>query len=860
MFAYIYRFLFTSLITCLSFMVNAEQHRLGNQVSPKEQYVSLKLDPSKEDFSGSTKILLEIKKKTSVIRFHALGISITNAKLESKQGTLSLQLHAMEQAIQEARSKTVLKPGKYTLEMDFTARYNTKSVGLYKTIDQGIPYLFTQFEMSDARRAFPVFDEPAFKIPFQLSISAPETQNVYNNTPELERVKDNGWITYKFAKTPPIPSYLVAMAVGPFEKIPVDGMSVDGLILTPKGKIDQAHYAARISPQILKALEEYFAIPYPYQKLDQVALPEFPFGAMENAGLVTYREDILLLDEKRAQIRNKTRTTMVIAHELAHQWYGNLVTMKWWNDLWLNEAFASWMASKITQQLYPELEYNLVLPQNQVMTSDARLSTKPIRKPIKTEADIMDGLGLAYSKGSAVLTMVEQWIGEEAFKKGIRQYMQDFKWRNAEAADLWDSLGKASGKDVKSVLKSFTEQSGYPLLSLQLEGKKLTIQQRRFSNANVQAPAQLWSLPVSIRYGKGNKQASTSLLLNSLSTELTLKFKPDWILPDDNGSGYYRWQLSKTGLDKLLNHTNKLNDREKLAVLNNVDALLKAGTLTAGDVMASAGKFIADTHPLVVKEALDLLELMKKPFIRQQNQKQWQNFIIKTVTPAADRFGLTPKQNEAAHVTSLRPDILNLLGKDGQDKAIIKTALAQTEVYFKTPEKVPASLVEAYLSIAAHYGDEDLLNQVKTALSKSSDPQRKTKLLNTLGRFGQASVQRKAMDIILDDSITASDVRYLLSLNGVGHKRRSELQKWILSNYEALSEKAPPFIVPSIPLFLSSACEKEQLAALNSFFSKSGNKVEGTERSLAKVSESVNDCISLRQRELNSVNNYLMTF
>ncbi len=233
---------------------------------------------------------------------------------------------------------------------------------------------------------------------------------------------------------------------------------------------------------------------------------------MENAGLVTYREDVLLLDEKRAQIKDKTKTAIIISHELAHQWFGNLVTMKWWNDLWLNESNATWMASKIVRQLYPEFEYELKLPQNNVMASDARLSTKPIRKPIKTEADIMDGLDLAYSKGGAVLNMVEQWMGSDAFKQGMRLYMEKFRWGNAEAAELWDSLGEASGKNVKAVLKSFTEQSGYPLLSLEIKGKKLQITQQRFANAGVNAPAQTWTLPVSIRYGAGSKQGHTRLI------------------------------------------------------------------------------------------------------------------------------------------------------------------------------------------------------------------------------------------------------------------------------------------------------------------------------------------------------------
>ncbi len=857
MLAYIHKIVFGLFILSISVVATADQYRLGDKVIPTEQGVFLKLDPGKDDFSGSTNILIRVKEPTDSIRFHAVELKVTNAQLVKDKQRIPLAVKPLAQGMQSVSERKTIEPGQYQLELEFAGPYNRQSVGLYKTFDQGLPYLFTQFQMSDARRAFPVFDEPSFKIPFQLTISSPKAQQVYSNTPEIRRSEENGWITYEFALTPPLPSYLIAMAVGPFEKIPVEGMSVPGHILTPKGKIAQAKYAAKITPEILSTLEDYFGIPYVYKKLDQVALPEFPFGAMENAGLVTYREDVLLLDEKRAQIKDKTKTAIIISHELAHQWFGNLVTMKWWNDLWLNESNATWMASKIVRQLYPEFEYELKLPQNNVMASDARLSTKPIRKPIKTEADIMDGLDLAYSKGGAVLNMVEQWMGSDAFKQGMRLYMEKFRWGNAEAAELWDSLGEASGKNVKAVLKSFTEQSGYPLLSLEIKGKKLQITQQRFANAGVNAPAQTWTLPVSIRYGAGSKQARTSLLLDKKTKSILLEFKPEWVFPDDNGVGYYRWQLSSSNLNQLLEHTDKLTNREKIAVLNNLDALLNAGALSAGELMASTSLFLAEEHPLVVAEALGLLTAMKRPFIDSHNSEQWQKFIVHSATPAANRFGLTPKKDEAAHVTSLRPQLLSLLAKEGKDADLINTAQKNAKQYLKSPESVEPSLAEVYLRIAAHYGNQQFLEETRKTLSNTSDPQRRTKLLNTLGSFDEAKVQQAAMDLILDENITASDVRYLLVLNAQGKSRRQRLQQWVFNNYDALRAKVPPFVVPSVPLYLGGACDTAQLTQLQEFFGKESNRSDGLDRSVAKVTEQINDCINLRQREQKSVDSYL---
>ena len=586
---------------------NANEFVIEKLAKPSSQQVSLTLDPSQDTFTGMTEISLEVLKPTKYIELNGVAYAVKMAQLLGDENC-DLNNEMLKTGKVKFSCDEQIQPGKYTLKVDFSAPYNRQSVGLYKTLDQGTPYLFTQFEMSDARRAFPVFDEPSYKIPFQLTITAPTSQKVYSNTPELKTTVDGDMTTHFFDKTPPIPSYLVAMAVGPFEELEIKGMPIPGRVITPQGKIHLAQYAKENMPKVLGALEAYFGIPYVYKKLDSVAVPEFPFGAMENSGLVTYREDILLVDLAAATRSKKQRNVSIIAHELAHQWYGNLVTMKWWNDLWLNEAFASWMAAKITKQLNPEFESHLDLPQNNVMALDARLSTKPIRKPIKTEADIMDGLGLAYSKGSSVLAMVENWIGEDAFQKGIQSYLKEFSYKNAEAADLWEALGKASNKDVASVLKSFIEQSSFPLVKVTQQGSKVTISQSRFVNAGVDAPEQLWNVPVAIKYGAGDKVKTANVLLNKQSQTLDLDFEPEWIYPDQGALGYYRWVMDDAQFSALVKKApSVLSDRERLALLSATDALLDAGVISAAKLMQTLEVFVSDSHPRVANTALGYL-------------------------------------------------------------------------------------------------------------------------------------------------------------------------------------------------------------------------------------------------------------
>ncbi|MGO2478766.1 MAG: M1 family metallopeptidase, partial [Pseudoalteromonas sp.] len=299
---------------------NANEFVIEKLAKPSSQNVDLTLDPAQDTFSGKTEIALEVLKPTKYIELNGVDYATQMAQLFGDENC-DLSTEMLKTGKVKFSCDEQIQPGKYTLKIDFTAPYNRQSVGLYKTLDQGVPYLFTQFEMSDARRAFPVFDEPSYKIPFQLTITAPSSQKVYANTPELKTVVNEDMTTHFFDKTPPIPSYLVAMAVGPFEEREIKDMAVPGRVITPQGKIHLGEYAEQNIPKVLSALEDYFGIPYVYKKLDSVAVPEFPFGAMENAGLVTYREDILLVDLATATRSKKERNISIIAHELAHQWY-----------------------------------------------------------------------------------------------------------------------------------------------------------------------------------------------------------------------------------------------------------------------------------------------------------------------------------------------------------------------------------------------------------------------------------------------------------------------------------------------------------------------------------------------------------
>ena len=484
-----------------------EPGRLDPNVEPTSQQVTLALDATRTDYTGTVTIQLVVHEPTHTFRFHAEGMELTETRLQDGAGeTVAFSLaEEGDEGLRIATTEAELRPGSYTLHIAFEQDFNTKGVGLYRTEYAGEGYLFTQLQAVDARKAFPCWDEPSFKIPYQLTIDIAEGQEVVTNTPVETFSAVSGGRRVAFQQTKPLPSYLLAIAAGPLESVPITGLSVPGRVYTVKGQKHLAGKGVEMTPPILEALEAYFERPYPYEKLDFIAVPEFWPGAMENAGAVTFADRVLLIDPASSSARQEGRLAYVIAHELAHMWFGDLVTMEWWDDLWLNESFATWMGGKITAQVYPEYKQDIVrlMDSQDVMISDARPSTRPIRKPVQNEQDIGEDLWLAYAKGEQVLGMIEQWVGPNAFRAGVMSYINANAWGNATGNDLWSSLSEASGENVEAALGSFLDQPGFPMIAVSRTDGGMVVSQQRFANHGVYVAPQQWVVPVQIKYSTG---------------------------------------------------------------------------------------------------------------------------------------------------------------------------------------------------------------------------------------------------------------------------------------------------------------------------------------------------------------------
>lgn len=829
-------------------------------VAPTSQTIDLRIDPASTDYSGSTRIALTITEPTDGFAFHAEAMSLDRVELSGPDGVVELTLDEREAGLIVAAAPTGMAAGDYILAIDFSNEYDRRAVGLYRMEQDGKGYLFTQFEAVDARKAFPCWDEPSFKIPYQLTLRTPAGQQAVSNTPVEAESTDDGWTTRVFARTRPLPSYLIAMAAGPLESVPMPGLSVPGKVYTVAGQSRLAALAVETTPPILAALEDYFGAAYPYAKLDLIAVPEYWPGAMENPGLVTYSDELLLVDAATASVGQQRRLAAVTAHELAHMWFGDLVTMKWWDDMWLNESFASWLGDKVTNEVYPQYKMNVasVRATNEAMLADARPSTKAIRKPVVSAAQIFEDLGLAYSKGQAVLEMVEQWIGPETFRAGIIDYLAAHAWGNAEAADLWGALSDASGMDVAAVMSGFIAQPGVPMLSVETSPDgKVTMMQQRFLNAGVEAADESWVIPVTFRYSAGGDSGVESVVVDGPTARAAVDGKLDWILPNVGARGYFRWQVPRDQLLALAHNAAAAMDaRERIAFLGNAGALLDAGAIGGDDYLEILNAFADDPDPEVVSALFGGLSKVEAAFVPDDRRDAFAVYVRRTLRPALERFGLEHRDGEDETVSTFRPQLMSWLGGEGQDENVRRQADALAASYMEDPSSIDASLAGVALRIHAIPADRGLFQTYKRHFEEASSPRERRNYLGALGAFEDPEIQADALLYALEGPVRPTEMFGVLFGLPDTDAAADTVFRYVTDHYEAVSSRMPPDFRPML-IGVSGGCSPERLAAGRAFFLQEGVELEGTESQLAKVTDRVDDCVALRRREGEAVTAYL---
>jgi alanyl aminopeptidase len=842
--------------------------RLTREVVPIAQSVELTLDPAKDDFSGRTIIDLLATQPFASFRLHAEGLAFTTATLASPDGDiteLSATISNAKYALMTLTAPRELAAGNYRLTIAYTAPYRRDGLGLYKTVSRGDPYLFTQFEDLHARKAFPCWDEPSFKIPWQITLKVPAALEAVTNAAIALESRDGDWKTIAYGRTPPMPSYLVALAVGPLEFVPVPGLSVPGRIVTPKGQAALAAEAVRLAPPILARLEEYFGIPYPYAKLDQIAVPEYVYGGMENAGLITYTDRLLLLDPEKASFSQRRRLASTMAHEMAHMWFGDLVTMAWWDDLWLNESTADWICDRIVEHQFPEFRMKLQFTRQikAAMRSDALPSITAIKRQVTADSDLAQLVDeLTYNKGKGVLTMVENWIGPAQFRAAMRAYFLKHSWGNTTSDDLWAAFSATSGDDISGMLHAFINQPGVPLVSLALEPDgKLRLSQRRFHNLGDQQLPGRWQIPVVLAWGRGAETHRERLLLKeeSQTFELPGLAGADWIYPNSDEAGYYHWSLSPVLNARLVRQAASLSVVERIGLLDNTSALFSAGLIDGTDYLAFVTAFAGDPDVEVNASVIGNVTGLRATFITPATRPAYHAFRAAILRPVLDRIGLQPAANEPPSHGPLRATLYGALGHEAADPAVIAECRRLAALFLDSPGKVDAALRAVALTVTAYHGDAAFYATMQTAFEQAPTPLVRAATLGALGRFHDPALARRALDYSLTPAVNSTEFLGVVRAVG-GDPDLSELAvDWIIAHYDAIAAKAPPEYTAGL-IGIAGGAEPELFHKLRDFLLAPERKTEFSAINATKAAERLALRLRLRAKEQANIVKFLQSY
>ncbi len=854
--------------------------RLGDDVQPRRYRLDLTVIPEQDTFNGKVEVDLDIRKPTDLIWLNARNLTIDDAKLVTAGSEVAAKVQPGGKEFAGFALPSMAPVGSATLRIAYHGEFNTKGTsGLFKLKEGDDWYVFSQFESIDARQAFPCLDEPSFKVPWQLTLHVNQQDTAVSNTlVQSETPEAGGRKKVVFGETKPLPSYLVAMGVGPFDFVDAGkaGRNHTPLrVITPKGKRVQAQYAAQTIGPLLDELENYFGIPYPYSKLDALSVPLFG-GAMENAGLITYGQTILLCEPTEDTIGRQRGFASIAAHEMAHQWFGDLVTTAWWDDIWLNEAFASWMSSKVIRHWKPE--WNTKLDEQNtrstVMEQDTLVSTRQIRQPIENIADIANAFdNITYSKGEAVIGMFESWMGEEAFQHGVQRYLRQYSSRNATAGDFLDSLGSVGSQSVARPFSTFLNQPGAPLVSVKLDcdgaGPTLHLTQKRALPLGSTGSANhTWQIPVCARYGNGSASYRDCTLLTEASTEWKLpqaKSCPAWVMANADGKGYYRTRYEGSLLGALLDDGGRqLSAAERVATLGDVNALTSFGEIKAGDALALVPRFAGDPVRQVVSSAIRITEGVYVNLVPIDLRPNYSRFVAKTFGDRAHQLGWNAKPGEEPETHLLRTRLVPLVAVRGNGQDLAAQARQLAENWLTDRKSVDPDIVDAVLTVSARTGDQAFFKQLVAALPATQDRQQRGLIFGALGSFRDPAIAEAAIGLMLKPEFDLRESMFPLLFSRLSPPETPRLPfNFIQKNYDAIAARIPTGafgIGEFLPFVGGWLCDEKSAEEVNAFFAPKVDRFPGAKRNLDQSLEYIRLCAVNKAAQQPSVEEFLRKY
>jgi len=810
-------------------------------------HYELKFEPIFKNFTflGKEIITVDCKESVNTIIMHCAEIKIKSCKV----------IH--NDVIQKAVTKTdankeelviVIKnkiKGRAFIEIEFAGELNNRLLGFYRSQykqNGKTKYLATtQFEAADARRAFPCWDEPEAKATFEISIIAENKFTAISNMPIKSKKRIKSKTLYKFEKTPIMSTYLIYLGVGEFEYLTGKIGKVQIRVITTKGNKSKGKYSLDLGKKLLSSYEKYFGIKYPLPKLDLIAIPDFAAGAMENWGAITFRETILLYDPKTSSTRTKQYIAEVISHEIAHQWFGNLVTMKWWNDLWLNESFATFMATKFVDKFYPEWDlWNQFVDDamNNAMALDSLKNTHPIDVKVNSTSEIREIFdAISYDKGGCVLRMLEHYVGESNFQKGLKKYLASFKYKNAEGKDLWDAIGKISKMPVRSMVQTWLKQPGFPVVEIKKQDSTLHLKQRRYIlESDKKSNKGLWSIPLSI--GLQNE------LFQKLFTKKSMSVK----LPKDNigfvanfgRKGFYRVKYDEgTLIDlKMLIDQKQIPAIDRWAIQNDLFSLCVSGDETVRNYLDfSDAYYDEDSYLATINVAHNLSSLYFRAF-DEDFSDQIRNYTVKYLKKILHDLGWDPKKTDKHTDALMRGFVIFTLGKLHDEEVAIESENRYKQ-FLKNQNSLSPDLVEPVCSVMAWNGNSKTHDELTRLYRNAKTTEEKLRFLGAMCSFKDPKLLLKSLNFSQTSEVRSQNMQLPIMKVAGNPYGKKILWPWLKRNWPKLSKKVgrgnPLFnrIVASISSIADDSMEKE----IRQFFKK--NPTPGTERTQEQTLERI---------------------
>nr|XP_003702012.1 PREDICTED: puromycin-sensitive aminopeptidase [Megachile rotundata] len=854
--------------------------RLPTDVLPCHYHIVLSPNLKTFVFDGKEDVHIDVKQSTDTIVLNSLDIDIKTAAFNANDGkvipTSKIELCATEETATLVFDEKLPSGKSGYISLEFVGEINDKMKGFYRSKYIGTNgtvkhAAVTQFEPTDARRCFPCWDEPAHKATFDITLNVPSGLTALSNMPVKSKETNESTETLIFERTPIMSTYLVAVVIGEFDYIESTADDVLVRVYTPKLKKEQGQFALEVATKVLIFFKAYFGIAYPLPKIDLIAIADFSSGAMENWGLVTYRETCLLVDPQNTSAVRKQWIALVVAHELAHQWFGNLVTMEWWTHLWLNEGYASFVEFLCVSYLFPEYDIWTQFVTDtfiRALELDALKNSHPIEVPVGHPSEIDEIFDdISYNKGACVIGMLHSYIGENDFRKGMKLYLKKHSYGNATTGDLWAALEEASNKDVRSVMSAWTEQQGFPVVRVQhrQEGNDriLSLSQERFlADGSSDNGSSLWIIPISISTSKDPEKSIFKVLLDEKTKEfrVTDVAENNWVKINPGTIGFYRTHYSPEALSLLLpavkNH--ELPPLDRLGLLDDLFAMVQAGHASTVEVLQLMQAFQQEDNYTVwssIVNSLGKIGVLVSHLDFEDSFMAYGRNLMRDITT---KLGWDPKPNESHLDTLLRSLVLGRMAALN-DEETIEEAKKRFELHVSGTTLLAADLRSPVYRAVLSVGDADTYETMLRLYREADLHEEKDRILRALGAIKDETLLTKVLDFAMSDEVRAQDTVFAIMSVAMTYKGRLMAWNFFKKNWKTLLDRyGGGFLISRLVKFTTENFVTEEWAKdVEEFFEN--HPTPGTERTVQQSIESIRLNAAWLSRDKDSIKEYLTT-